>query len=182
MSTSCRPLSEPTVFDRHDPVVLACQRGLELIEAGASRHEVLTGLATAAEDLAGPRTAASILVLDEQGLLRNGASPRLPDDYLQAIDRLKPAAGVGTCAAAAATGSVVVTSSFLEDSKWAELRHLPLSLGYAGAWSMPIISAGRVVGTFGTYFPDVREPSSRERAGVARLVDVAAKAIAISRN
>ena len=86
-------------------------------------------------------------VIDEEGLLRNGASPNLPRDYLNAIDRLKPDAGLGTCAAAAATGMMVVTPSFLADDKWAELRHLPLALGFAGAWSMPIKSEdGTVLG------------------------------------
>jgi hypothetical protein len=32
----------------------------------------------------------SVLLLDDEGLLRNGASPGLPADYLAAIDRLKP--------------------------------------------------------------------------------------------
>lgn len=73
------------------------------------------------------------LVLDEEGLLRNAASPDLPLDYLNAIDRLKPDAKVGTCAAAAATGCVVITPDFRADDKWAELRHLPLSLGFVGA-------------------------------------------------
>ena len=59
--------------------------------------------------MAGADTDSSILVLDEQGLLRNGSSPRLPGDYLQAIDRLKPHPEIGTCAAAAATGELVIT-------------------------------------------------------------------------
>jgi hypothetical protein len=70
-----------------------------------------------------------------------------------AIDGLKPNAEVGTCAAAAATGNVVITPSFYADNKWAELRHLPLALGYVGAWSMPIKTYdNRIIGTFGTYF------------------------------
>jgi len=72
------------------------------------------------------------------GLLRYGASPSLPPHYLATIDRLKPNARVGTCSAAAATGSVVTALDFRADSKWAELRHLPLSLGFTGDWSMPI--------------------------------------------
>jgi hypothetical protein len=61
----------------------------------------------------------------------------------------------------------VLTSSFLEDSKWAELRHLPLALGFVGAWSMPIRAraSGAVLGTFGTYYRDVREPSPQENRG-----------------
>ena len=95
---------------------------------------------------------ASILVLDCDGLLRNGASPELPGDVFERHRRSKPDPAVGTCAAAAATGAVVITPDFLADGKWAELRHLPLAIGFVGAWSMPIKSAadGRVLGTFGT--------------------------------
>jgi len=122
---------------------------------------------------------SSILVLDDHGLLRNGHSPKLPDDYLAAIDRLKPNPRVGTCAAAAATASVVKTPDFLADDKWAELKHLPLALGFVGAWSMPIMSkrSGAVLGTFGTYYQDKREPTPREIEGIRRLAVVAARAL-----
>jgi GAF domain-containing protein len=147
-----------------------------MMAINAPLHEILTCLVTAAETVSGPRAVASVLVLDKDGLLRNGASPNLPRDYLNAIDRLRPDPGVGTCAAAAATGSVVVTPSFLADEKWAELRHLPLALGFASAWSMPIksVNDGRVLGTFGTYFRDAREPTTREMAAVRALAAAAA--------
>src|ERR1041384_4808579 len=90
----------------------AYQHSLKLIKAGAKQEDVLNYLTTAAEAVSGLGTACSILVLDQNGLLRNGASPQLPSDYLKAIDGLKPDAGVGTCAAAAATGSMVITESF----------------------------------------------------------------------
>ena len=148
-------------------------------QAGASRREILLRLAAAGEALAGPGSTVSILVLDEQGLLRDGASPGLPADYLRAIDRLKPDPMVGTCAAAAATGTVVLTPDFLADGKWTELRHLPLALGYLGAWSQPILSPeGTVLGTFGTYFRERREPTAEERAGVALLAAEAARVLA----
>jgi GAF domain-containing protein len=100
-------------------------------------------------------------------------------DYLRAIDGLKPDAKVGTCAAAAATGCPVVTLDFRADDKWAELRHLPLSLGFVGAWSMPIKSAeGKVLGTFGTYFRDRRSPTPEERRGVEFLANAAASVLA----
>ena len=121
----------------------------------------------------------SILALNEQGLLRNAASPNLPADYLAAIALLKPAPLVGTCAAAAATGNVVFTPDFRADDKWAELRHLPLSLGFIGAWSMPIKSlAGIVLGTFGTYFREPRLPTESEREGVGQLAIAAALVLA----
>lgn len=162
-----------------DPVAEACAEAERLIEAKAPSQDVLACLVSAAEKVAGPRSAVSILRLDRQGLLRNGASPKLPADYLSAIDGLKPDPMVGTCAAAAATGSVVLTPDFRADDKWAELRHLPLALGYLGAWSMPIKRDDQVLGTFGTYFMDVRRPSPTEMAAVASLAAVAARALEV---
>jgi GAF domain-containing protein len=157
----------------------ACGRSARLLGEGAPLREVLAQLTTAVEALSDGRSVASILVLDREGLLRNGASPNLPADYLDAIDRLQPNADLGTCAAAAATGELVFTPDFQEDGKWAELRHLPLAIGFRGAWSMPVkAQEGRVVGTFGTYFRDKRLPSAEEIAIVTRLAPVAAQAIA----
>lgn len=166
-------------MEHTDFVDEACERAHRMIEAGEPRHEVLTCLVTAAESVAAPGAVSSILVLDDDGLLRNGASPNLPRDYLDAIDRLKPDPCVGTCAAAAATGSIVVTPDFLADGKWSELRHLPLSLGFVGAWSMPIksIKSGEVLGTFGTYYRDSRQPTEREFAAVRLLAQAAARAL-----
>ena len=106
-----------------DLVTEACERAKRMIDDDAPRENILACLVNAAEAVSGPGTVASVLVLDDDGLLRNGASPNLPQDYLDAIDGLKPHPRVGTCAAAAATGAVVVTPSFLSDEKWAELRH-----------------------------------------------------------
>ncbi len=150
-----------------------------MLKAGATRGELLARLAAAGEALAGPDTTVSILVIDEDGLLRNGASPNLPQEYLSAIDRLKPDPLVGTCAVAAATGCPVITPDFFADDKWAELRHLPSSLGYLGAWSMPIKDPqGRVLGTFGTYFRERRFPTPREYSGVTTLAAAAAEVLA----
>jgi hypothetical protein len=150
----------------------------EMVAAGASRRQILTLLATAGEILAGEGAVTSILVLDGEGLLRNGASPNLPADYLRAIDRLRPDPGVGTCAAAAATGTIVITPSFAADNKWAELRHLPGALGFCAAWSMPIKdTTGKVLGTFGTYFRESRSPTLEERKGIELLAHAAALAL-----
>jgi GAF domain-containing protein len=166
-------------FDQDVPeVAAATRRALEMLDQGARQDEILPVLVRAAEKANGHQSVSSILVLDGQGLLRNGASPGLPDDYLEAIDGLKPDPKVGTCAAAAATGAVVLTPDFRADEKWAELRHLPLALGYVGAWSHPIkASDGNVLGTFGTYFREQREPTAAERRNVESLAATAAAVI-----
>jgi hypothetical protein len=62
------------------------------------------------------------------------------------------------------------------DGKWGELRHLPLALGFVGAWSLPIKSAsdGRVLGTFGTYYREQRGPTAQELEAVRQLAGAAA--------
>ena len=100
-----------------------------------------------------------------------------------AIDRLKPDANVGTCAKAAATGNVVVTPDFHSDRNWAELRHLPLALGFQSAWSMPIKSLdGCVLGTLGTYFREKREPGAEEREAIGVLAAAAGMVLESSRS
>lgn len=161
----------------------AVERGWSKVRSGSSLTGILSHLATTVEALSRNSTVASILLLDGEGLLRNGASPNLPADYLQAIDRLKPDPDLGTCAAAAATGEIVCTPDFRDDRRWAELRHLPLALGFQGAWSLPIKDEdGRVLGTFGTYFRERRLPTAGERETVARLAPVAAAAILARRS
>lgn len=170
-------LTPLTQTDNHTFIMTASAQVQQMLDAGTPRQEILTRLAKAGEVLAGPGSSVSILVLDEYGLLRNGASPSLSADYLSAIDRLKPNAQVGTCAAA--TGAIVMTPDFHADDKWAELRHLPLSLGFISAWSMPIKSlTGAILGTFGTYFRNSRTPTLEEKTGVEQLAAAAALVLA----
>lgn len=168
---------------RTDVIEAACSRAETLLAKGAALREVLAQLTAAIETLSSGKTIASILLIDREGLLRNGASPSLPADYLDKIDRLKPDPAIGTCAAAAATGQIVITPDFQADAKWSELRHLPLAIGFRGAWSMPLATeAGRVIGTFGTYFREKRPPTEQEIADVAALAPIAVRAITARTN
>jgi GAF domain-containing protein len=54
-----------------------------------------------------------------------------------------------------------------------------MSLGFVGAWSVPIKSSeGKVLGTFGTYFRNERVPTPEERRTVERLASAAALVLA----
>ncbi|MFN3402568.1 MAG: GAF domain-containing protein [Cytophagaceae bacterium] len=156
----------------------AIQRANQMIESGLSKEQILSFLAITAERFAGGQSVASVLLLDDEGLLRNGASPGLPEDYLAAIDGIKPDPNVGTCAAVAATGTMVITEDFCADDKWAELRHLPMALGFTGAWSLPIINAeGKILGTFGTYYRTKRRPTPAEISLHLQLIEVMVKVL-----
>jgi PAS domain S-box-containing protein len=169
---------QATEHARPEPLLAAQKHCLELVLAGAPLHEVLAQLAAAVEEQAGGRSVASILLLDEDGRLRNGGSPSLPQAYLEAIDGIPANADTGTCAAAAALGTVVVTPDIEAAPGWRGLAHLPLALGFRSAWSMPILgSDGGVLGTFGTYFRECRLPTALEREVVEVLARTAAIAI-----
>ena len=167
-----------TVLPNVTPFLDAQRDALEMVVKGAPLAEVLAFLTGVVERVSQHAAVASILLLDKEGRLRPGAAPSLPDDYIRAIDGLKAEPTLGTCSAAAATGRVVVTRDFATDPAWVTLRHLPLALGLIGAWSQPIVDRhGRVLGTFGTYFREIREPSAAERQVVEILSHTAALAI-----
>lgn len=176
ITTMIRDISERK---RGESLLEAQKQSLELVVKGVPLVEVLTYLARVVEQQADAGGAvASILLLDEQGRLRNGASPSLPEHYLQKIEGLKAEPHVGTCSAAAASGKIVVTPDLSVDQKWDGLAHLPLELGLQAAWTMPIKARdGRVLGTFGTYFRQKREPTALERQVVEILARTAALAI-----
>jgi PAS domain S-box-containing protein len=165
--------------DLHASTFIEAQRqSLEMVVTGQSLGEVLGYLTRIVERLAGGQVVASILLLDEHGCLRHGAAPSLPDDYNSAIDGIQARADLGTCSAAAVTGKVVITPDIAADPNWDSIRQLPLGLGLRAAWSQPITSRdGRVLGTFGTYFRECREPTPLERRAVEILARNAALTI-----
>ncbi len=165
----------------HSQILLDTQKEvLEMIVAGRELRDVLQFLARVVEERS-KGSVASIMFVDDEGRLRNGASPSLPQDYLQAIDGLQVDESIGTCSAAAATAKITITADIGGDAKWQAFKHLPLGLGLVSAWSQPIIDQdGRVIGTFGTYFREKREPTELERQTVGILAKTAA--LAIERN
>lgn len=173
--TFLRDISERKRYER----LLATQKeAMELVIKGTDLSDILSLLASVVEEQSFRATLCSILLLDEHGHLHNGASPSLPESYLQAIEGLKAQPGIGTCSAAAALGTVVITPDIDTDPGWSTLKHLPLAYGLVGAWSMPLISRdGRVLGTIGTYFREPRHPHAFERYIVEFLAPTAAIAI-----
>ncbi len=164
---------------RSDALLEAQRHVLEMIVRGRPLPEVLSALCSIVEAQAERAVRAAILLVDADGKrLFTGAAPSLPEEYNRAVDGIAIAPDVGTCCAAAALGKVVVTREIATDPGWALLKHLPLGLGLQAAWSMPIVSSdSKVLGTFGTYFPEVREPLPLERRLVEVLVRTAALAI-----
>ncbi len=164
---------------RHAEILVETQKqALEMVLEGRPLAEVLRFLVEIVEERGAGSSVGSIMLLDDEGHLHNAASRKLPEEYLKAIDGIAADANVGTCSAAAAISKTVITPDIAADPKWANFMHLPLGLGLLAAWSMPISAAdGRILGTFGTYFREKREPTELEIRTVEILAKTAALAI-----
>ncbi len=143
-------------------------KALNAMVREASLQEVLTMVCVELERMA-PDVAASILRVDEQGLLHPVAGPSLPEEYSRALEGVAIGPSVGSCGTAAFRAEPVEVTDIATDPLWADYRHLVLPTGLQSCWSTPIKSAdGRVIGTFAFYYHGKRRPDPFHH----RLVDV----------
>lgn len=175
-ATSMRTHRQVPVDALPAEVVAGNERALHLLEQDAPLTEVLAQLVRTVENASERTVIGSILVVDGT-CLRHGAAPSLPANYNRIVDGL--AIGpYGTCCAAAHRNQVVITSDIGADPGWAKLKEYPLAIRLRAAWSHPIRDPdGKVLGTFGTYFRECREPTENEQHIVATLAQTAARAI-----
>ena len=124
-----------------------------------------------------PGALCSVLMVDEERRLRNGASPSLPADYTNAIDGLAIGPRRGSCGTAAFHNRQVIVTDIAEDPLWADFKALALQHGLRACWSTPIRGAGgAVVATFAIYYRDPRHPSTLE----LQLIERAERIVALA--
>jgi PAS domain S-box-containing protein len=159
-----------------DAVLAALRRVTEDMARGAPLAQVLSTLALEAESIL-PGTRCSVL-LREGDRLRLGAAPSLPDDYNRAVDGLPIGPTAGSCGAAAHHGRRVVVRDVLEHPNWEAFREWARAAGFRACWSEPILGPDRgVLGTFGLYCPEPREPEPAELGFIGTMAQIAAVAI-----
>ncbi len=125
-----------------------------------------------------PEVTASILAVDEQGLLHPLAAPGLPPHVCAAIDGLALGPLAGSCGTAAFTGEPVVVTDIATDPRWAQYKALFDGTGLRACWSSPILDhRGKVVGTFAFYFKEVRGPDALHQRLVTACLHLCALAI-----
>ncbi len=148
--------------------LLECQAEiLHLVAVKEPLHGILERIACGIER-EGQGVVCSIL-LAEDGVLRHGAAPSLPDAYNEAIEGIAIRDGVGSCGTAASLAQEVVVSDIENDSLWGDFAALAATHGLAACWSTPLFSKGdEVIGTFTLYYRSRREPSELDR----KLVEV----------
>jgi PAS domain S-box-containing protein len=153
------------------------KRLLEMIARGDSCALILDAMCRLFEELASD-SLSSILLLDNANRLRHGAAPRLPIDYIEAIDGTAIGPSVGSCGTAAYRGAPVIVYDIATDPLWADFRDLALAHQLRACWSTPILSSeGRVLGTFATYYREPRSPTPREHNVIEQIAHLASIAV-----
>ena len=163
---------------RTDVLLGGEKRLLERIAKGDSRELILEGACLLVEELA-TGSLCSILLFDPSAnCLRHGAAPSLPKTYTEAIDGAVIGPCVGSCGTAAYRAETVIVSDIATDPLWEDFRELASAHGLRACWSTPILSsAGKVLGTFATYYREPHIPSSQEHNVIERITHLASIAI-----
>ncbi|MDM4767793.1 diguanylate cyclase [Pelomonas sp. SE-A7] len=151
---------------------------LELIARGAPLAETLQRLALLIEAQSAG-LYCSVLLLDEDGVhVRPGVGPRLPPQYLQALDGYPIGPEVGSCGSAMALQQTVIVTDIRSDPRWAPYKGLIEGDGFRACWSTPILATDRrVLGSFAMYYKEVRSPGAEELDLLAAATQLAGIAI-----
>lgn len=161
-----------------DVLLVRQQSLLESIAQARPLAEILTSIARFSEEVT-PSMLASILVFDpESSSLRKGGYGRLPDSFQDAVDGMIPGPCVGSCGTAAYLGERVISYDVREDPLWEPFKDFAASHGIVSAWSTPLLSSNRdLLGVFGMYYGDCREPTTEDLELVDHFAHLATVAI-----
>ena len=163
--------------------LLAAQRDvLALIANGVSLQRVLESIVQTMEALSESPAKSAIMLLSADGHhLVHGASPSLPPAYREAAEGLE--IGPDTPGSAAFTGHTVMVTDTRTAPGWEGYGELAEELGIRVVWSTPLrADDGELVGTFGVFYDEPREPSDEDRRVVDLLARTAGVAIGRARD
>jgi formate hydrogenlyase transcriptional activator len=176
-ATVTKPMISNTASGTADVSQGAMLDSLGLILAGAPLNDVLRTVARLIEAQS-QGLLCSIMLLDDGLRLRYAAKPDLPQAYICKTDGMPTGPSEGSCGTAVFLREPVFAADILSDERWTRYRDLAAIAGVRAAWSHPILSReGRVLGTFGMYYREVRYPSSAEIELIQHASSIAGIAI-----
>jgi GAF domain-containing protein len=171
---------ERVIDGRMELLRAAGEQALAAVTQGASLSESLTRLVLEVERQS-DGMFGSILLLDD-GHLKQAAAPSLPATYNSAIDGVEIGPAVGSCGTAAYYGEPVYVDDIKTDPLWADFADLALGHGLRACWSTPIKDrAGQVLGTFASYYREVRHPRPADYEAIDMVAGYVARAIGQAR-
>ncbi len=173
--------SDVTAKRRYEAMRDASTEVLDLISAGTPLNDILARIADKV-DMLMPQTMSSILLIDENGCLRHGAAPQLPDAFNEMVDGVTIGEGVGSCGTAAHRGELVVVDDVETDPLWQDFRDAVRPYGLRACWSSPVTDGeGRVLATLALYSRTPRSPGAQDIEFVSRAAQLVRNAIERSR-
>ena len=171
-------VTDVTARKRAEVLLAGEKHLLEMIAKGDSRELILEGACLLVEELASGSLCSVLLFDPSANCLRHGAAPSLPKTYTEVIDGAVVGPSVGSCGTAAYRAEPVIVSDIGTDPLWADFRDLASAHELRACWSTPILSsAGKVLGTFATYYREPRSPSSQEQNVIERITHLASIAM-----
>ena len=133
------------------------------IAEGAPLSKLLEDITLFIESMGKFKACTVLLADNEQGLLRHGAAPSLPESYNRLVDGLPIREGMGSCGTAAARGRPVIVNDVQSDPLWLAFREIAQIFGIGACWSFPFMSGkGELLGTFALYYDHPETPKAAE--------------------
>lgn len=166
--------NETMALSESESLLAGEKRVLEAISTSSSQDGGLTELVEFVETQS-DGVFCSILLIDDTGThLRNGASPNLPEEFVQVIDGLEIGPNAGACGTAAFLDRVVIVTDVATDPLCVNVRDVALKHELRACWSCPVHSStGDVLGTIAMYYNHPRSPDAFHRTLIERAVDLA---------
>ncbi len=143
---------------------------LEDVALTKGYKSVLSKLCLITEEMV-PNSLASIMLLDDNGLLNVLVAPSFPKEGVNALNGLVPGPYGGSCGNTVYRKKPTFVCNILADEKWQDLRAVAESFGLGSCWSMPVrISEDEIIGTFALTSFEPSTPTVFQR----RLLDTCA--------
>ncbi|HEX2492738.1 MAG TPA: EAL domain-containing protein [Steroidobacter sp.] len=154
------------------------RRVFERLAANVDLRITLEAITDAVERAA-PDSLCAVRMLDDSGMRLNlCAGPKLPAEYVAAMEAVEIAARNGSCAAAVYLQRQVIVADVARDALWENRRETATRAGLRSCWSTLIpASDGRILGTMALYFKTPRSPLRRDFALMSRMTQLAGIAI-----
>jgi signal transduction histidine kinase len=136
---------------------------LEMVATGQALQPVLSRL-TALIESQFEGLYCTVLLLDLDGKhVHVGAGPRMPHDYMHALEGAEIGPTAGSCGTAMHDDRLVIVDDIATHPLWSAYKALALPYGFKACWSAPIHAATQgVIGSFAMYYREVRRPSPEE--------------------
>ncbi|MBO1113756.1 GAF domain-containing protein [Bordetella petrii] len=152
---------------------------LQRIAEGMPLAEVMEQVLHTVEQQSSVDLSASIMLADSDCTrLRHLAAPRLPPEFVAAIDDVPVGPQTASWGAAACLGTPVYVGDIATHPNWRPWRDLALRHGLRACWATPIKGAdGSLLGVFSNYYRVEHLPAPSDIDAMALVTRTAALAI-----